>query len=302
MVDFRSKWLRSRLNLWDYEGELPNVEAGVSVPRIIHQTFSSKQLPRDLSKNVANLRALNSEWEYRFYDDAVIAEFVEARYGRKVLELYNRINPHYGAARADLFRYLLLYQFGGVYLDIKSITRRPLRLSVQEDDCYVLSHWSNRPHGPRAGYGMHPELGAKGEFQQWHIIAAAGHPFLRRVIARVLRNIEEYVPYLDGVARRGILRVTGPVAYTLAINQILDRHPHRIVDLEGGLGLLYSLYPGDQQHYSLFTEHYTASTAPVISLTGARGAFDLPFALHRRAFAYCLQLVKRQRRKRTLGI
>ena len=36
------------------------------------------------------------------------------------MQFYERINPNYGAAKADIFRVLVLHKYGGVYFDIKS--------------------------------------------------------------------------------------------------------------------------------------------------------------------------------------
>ena len=47
-----------------------------------------------------------------------------------------------------------------------------------------------------------------------------GHPFLKAVIEMVLRNTRTYTP-LDGFAKFAILRVTGPITYTLAIVPLL---------------------------------------------------------------------------------
>ena len=38
-----------------------------------------------------------------------------------MLNIYNSIDESYGPCRADLFRYLILYDKGGIYLDIDTI-------------------------------------------------------------------------------------------------------------------------------------------------------------------------------------
>jgi hypothetical protein len=53
---------------------------------------------------VDELRIGNPGWQYRFDDDAAIESFILTEYGEKILALYRRIDPLYGAARADLFR------------------------------------------------------------------------------------------------------------------------------------------------------------------------------------------------------
>ncbi len=106
--------------------DLPKTEMGKSIPKIIHQTFKTRNLPPELQENVDKLKAKNPGWEYRFYDDSDIIKFISTFYGYEILTYFERINPKYGAARADLFRYLLMYIYGGVYLDIKSTFTRPI--------------------------------------------------------------------------------------------------------------------------------------------------------------------------------
>lgn len=290
----RPRYFCSRMNLWDYTGEIPRVEGACGgIPRIIHQTFPSRALPGELQENVRNIKNLNADWEYRFYDDAAVRQFVEVNYGNNVAALFNCINPDYGAARADLFRYLLMYKCGGIYLDIKASTTTPLRSSIRDDDQYVLSRWRNSPRDYHAGYGLHPEVGSRGEYQQWHIIAAPGHPFLRAVLSKVLRNIEEYIPYLDGVGRRGVLRATGPIAYTLAIEPLLGQHPHRVAASEESLGLQYSVYSTYSHHHLLFHRHYTMNPEPVVVGSRAIKVLDAPFFLCRKICAHSLGMRKK---------
>jgi inositol phosphorylceramide mannosyltransferase catalytic subunit len=252
--------------------KLPAVPLGAGIPRIIHQTFRSHDLPEELRANVAAIEAMNPGWEHRLYDDAEIEAFIRESYGNEILGYYHRIDPRYGAARADLFRYLLLYRVGGVYLDIKSTTVRPLDETLRPDDLYLLSHWRNHAGGPRAGWGMHAELAAtgRGEYQQWHVICAAGHPFLKAVIERVLRNIDAYRPWREKLGQHATVRVTGPIAYTLAILPIRHLHPHRLVQDESEIGLEYSIFPGFG-HTRLFASHYVYVVRPIIATTGLVG-------------------------------
>lgn len=76
-----------------------------SIPKIIHQTFGSTVLPELIQKNVEALKDTNPDWEYRFYDDQDIFDFIRKNYSYQVLKAYNSINPMYGAARAGFFRF-----------------------------------------------------------------------------------------------------------------------------------------------------------------------------------------------------
>lgn len=79
----------------------------------------------------------------RFYDNIAIDAYIATNFGREVHDLYQRIHPSYGAARADLFRYLLIYNEGGYYLDIKRSMVRPLDAVLRSDDRYIVYQWDN---------------------------------------------------------------------------------------------------------------------------------------------------------------
>lgn len=246
---------------------LPSVDLGRRIPRIIHQTYPGTALPERLRDNVATLVATNPGWDHRLYDDGAIERFISEHYPKEILAAYSRIRPEYGAARADLFRYLAVYRLGGVYLDIKSRFTRPIDEVIGEDDRIILSQWRNGAGEAHHGFGLHHELAHidGGEFQQWHIMAAPGHPFLRAVILRVLSNLDDYTPWKYGVGRIGVFRLTGPIAYTLAVYPLLGTAPARVVGNEAMLSLEYSI-TGDYVHKDAFQRHYSQYDTTILTL------------------------------------
>lgn len=253
---------------------------GTSIPRIIHQTFYERKLSDSLQANVDRLRELNPGWEYRFYDDDDIAAFIKGNYPPVIWEYYNRIDKRYGAARADMFRYLVMYKVGGVYLDIKSTATRPLDAVLKDDDRFILSKWY-LPNGEYEHFEVNYDLRniEGGEFQQWHIICAPGHPFLKAVLEAVMTNIDGYDPHLHQTGKRGVLRLTGPVTYTLAILRIIDQHPHRQVDGRNLMGLEYNIFGPDLNHVPLFKGHYSKQTAPIVHMRPLKRAISRLYGL-----------------------
>ena len=187
-----------------------------------------------------------------------------------MLDYYNRIQPEYLVARIDLFKYLLMYKEGGVYLDIKSSTEKPLDEVLLADDVFLLSRW---PVGASQykGWGKHRKLRRIGghEFQQWHIIAAPGHPFLRAVVEAIFDNIERYNPVLHNTGKDGVIRLTGPIVYTLAIAPLLQKCRYRRVTSHEDLSLSYSVFEKrGSTHRTMFKVYYSKLKEPITTLTG----------------------------------
>jgi hypothetical protein len=127
---------------------------------------------------------MNPAWEYRLYDDDAIEAFLLAHYDPAVRAAYQRIDPSYGAARADLFRYLVIYKLGGVYIDIKSRFLRPIDEVLRGDEAFLLSQWSNGPGQIYEGFGLKPEVARVPRHRRLSALApwnrkTRGHPFDR---------------------------------------------------------------------------------------------------------------------------
>lgn len=253
------------------------VEPGERIPRLLHQTWVCRPvslLPERITNNIKHLQELNPTWQYQLWEDESVEAFIKGEYGEEIWHYYTRISSRYGAAKADFFRYLLIYRLGGVYLDIKTSLSKPLDEGIEPTDRLLLSYWDNRPGEPHYTWGYYPELrhlSTRGEFPQWYIACAAGHPFVRTLILRVMHNIDHYSALSVGVGLRGVLRTTGTIVYSLVM------HEERLKDTTGTLsevvegferlGLIYSIYEADLGafgHKQAIKQNYNVETSPVI--------------------------------------
>jgi len=247
----------------DYQIEL---DVNVNIPKIIHQIFfNGESLPLEIINSIDKLKILNPDWEYKFYDEAAIFDFVKIHYGDVMLNHIKKINPKYSIVMSDLFKYLVMYKEGGLYLDIKSTASRPLNQIIKSDDAFLISQWRNQLGFKFWGWGLYDELIKipGGEFHNWYIAAMPNHPFLLKVINSVLFNLDHYTEERFGVGKIGVLRVSGPIAYTLAIAPMLKNYSFRIIDSEAN-GLVYSTYEGKNEHSKLFKFRYINLTEPII--------------------------------------
>ncbi|MEO0356944.1 MAG: glycosyltransferase [Pseudomonadota bacterium] len=235
-----------------------------NIPKIIFQTALADDLAKpDIAGSVQALQDANPGYDYRFFDDATARAFVLDRVPDAVAQKLETLNPAYSVLFADLFRYLVIYEYGGVYFDIKSTSRDPLDQIIQPDDEIILAQWRNGLGQTYEGYGLHQELQRVpgGEVVQWFLMARPKHPILARVLARVYDNIIDYSPYYFGYGRNGVLRTSGPIAFTLAVAPMLVNHDIRFVDLND-VGLIYSIYGEDWLGHTN-PGHYAVQSDPV---------------------------------------
>lgn len=106
--------------LFDIPHILNNVSVKIksksAIPKVIYQTFQTHAVPSSFKEAVDDLIKKNPDYEYRYYDDLDCRDFIET-YFSDILDIYDILIP--GAYKSDLWRLCVIYQFGGVYLDIK---------------------------------------------------------------------------------------------------------------------------------------------------------------------------------------
>lgn len=266
--------LRGSLNKPSNCDFVAGIKMGQQIPKIIHQTYYSKNLPHQIQTNINQLKNENPDWDFRLYDDQDIDDYIQSHFPQ-LFATYKKINPKYGAAKADFFRYLVMYKDGGIYLDIKSGLDKPLSAIIKNTDQYILSYWPR--HYPKIMQGQHNGItNPIGEYQQWYIISVAGHPYLKSVINNVCSNIANYNPFFHDFGSWGVFNLTGPIAYTEAIYPILDQYSHRMEKDHIELGLIYcAIDPKNPYggHHAIFQKkHYSSIEEPVVLQTKLKSA------------------------------
>jgi inositol phosphorylceramide mannosyltransferase catalytic subunit len=231
----------------------------------------------EIRDSLIALKHRNNGWSLTLFSDDQQLDFISKHFSAKVKDCYLRINPRYGAARADLFRYLVIYAIGGVYFDIKSTCLIPLGAFLRNDDSLVIGQWDNQIDRPYEGYGLSPDVWdiAGGEYINWFFAAEPKNPILLDVIMYVLNQINTYQPKENNKGRNGILRVTGPIAWSRAIISSYRKHKNktdyrlRIVN-SADAALVYSIFDTQEisgnptLHRSIFKDHYTNSDEPAV--------------------------------------
>eukprot|EP00667_Euglena_gracilis_P021487 EG_transcript_23548 len=189
------------------------------IPRILHhvttlpsacprsqlqEVVPGKYLNKALAANAAEMRQMNPNWTYRLWDHQSIAVFLSThrhvmnyelglRPDEDVKNIYDSINPHYGSARCDFFRYTLMYMIGGVYMDLKAFSHLPLDKVLQPADGFVaIDEWDQRYF---KGWGNFVDdvPGRGKEHPSWFMASAPRHPVIKSVFLRVLAYYRRYM-------------------------------------------------------------------------------------------------------------
>jgi mannosyltransferase OCH1-like enzyme len=168
------------------------------IPKILSQTWKSRDLPADAARLVEGWRRLNPEFEFRFFDDAG-CRAVMAEAFPQFLDAYDALPRP--VMRADVFRYAVVHRDGGVYADIDMECVKPVAPVLASGECIV----SVEAH---LGATRQAELGYASGVQIANCIfaAAPGHPFFRRAVERAFELFAAH----DPSAPAPVEDITGP--------------------------------------------------------------------------------------------
>lgn len=105
----------------------------MKIPRIIHQVFFSHSgVPAYFSVLSQTWKEKNPDWEYRFWNHNSIEQFMASEF-QNLIPLF-RSFP-YDVQRWHFVRYLILYRYGGLYVDMDYECIKPLDSILSDSLC-----------------------------------------------------------------------------------------------------------------------------------------------------------------------
>ncbi|MCC5902026.1 MAG: glycosyl transferase [Halomonas sp.] len=182
---------KKRFKLPPYAAPLLNTKKLSKVPRVIWQTNFTDKVTLPVYLNYLFNRLMSPSYEYRFMITEARSEFIKNEFP-DVFPYYDRLKI--GAAQADLWRLLILYKFGGVYLDIDAHQVWPLASIVGQnrEELYVMTR--------------------RGEISNYFIASKPDNENIKLLIDKVVENIS-----LN--SSDNIFHLTGPGVF----NECLDK-------------------------------------------------------------------------------
>lgn len=184
-----------------------------NIPKRIFQTHKSIEYIRSkpkLQMAINSWRRFVPEFGYHFYTNEMCDEFMKTEmvqeFGDVIYEVYKRLPL--AVMRADLWRYCIIYKYGGIYADTDTIckcnpniftTYKTMIVCAPEDDAMHLC--------------------------QWTFAAPANSPILKSIIELSIKRTVN-MPVIKG--EHVIHFLTGPGVFTEGIEQFMQENNMKI--------------------------------------------------------------------------
>jgi mannosyltransferase OCH1-like enzyme len=169
----------------------------MAIPKIIWQTYKTDydSIPIKAKTYAIKWQILNPSYEYNYFTDEDIYKFIEEYYGQEMLELAKSFKVP--VMLSDLWRILVIYQFGGIYADIDTEPTDPLDNWLDLSKNFVVAIEN----------GLH--------YVQWAFMAEPKSPIVKSILDTVLERCKE----IDYTKKEFIHYYTGPNVFTEGIRK-----------------------------------------------------------------------------------
>ena len=171
-----------------------------SIPKIIHQTWKSDQIPVIYQSWIEQLKALHPQWEYRFYNDEDCREAI-VRNAPELIPIYD--NYPRAIQRADMFRVFIVYHDGGFYADLDMQCHK----SLDDLCCYscVVAEEKKISSEQRRICDKRYTL----DIANYMFGAVPKHPFIKQLLDELVSCSSKEID-----SDKDVLDVTGPGVFT----------------------------------------------------------------------------------------
>ena len=172
------------------------------IPRQIFQTHKSVSYllskPK-LAKSVASWRKHSPRFRYYFFTDAMCDAFMKEHYYGTIYDAYLKLPM--AVMKADLWRYCVIYKYGGIYADVDTVCEQRPELLIKDGAQLCLAPEPDCPY-----------------FCQWVFAAPPGSPIMKAIIDLSVKRIHDQAEFKG---QDLIHYLTGPALFTDAIDQYL---------------------------------------------------------------------------------
>jgi mannosyltransferase OCH1-like enzyme len=169
------------------------IKLEVNIPKIIHQTYKSlEQLPDAWKETPNTWKTYNPDWKYMFWSDHDCRELVKS-YFPDFLRVFD--SYEYNIQRADAIRPILMYIYGGLYVDCDIACKKSI------DDLFYTKSEIYLIRTPTNGVVTNCIMASKKD-----------HPFWREIINEMVERFDNPESWWIG-KHITVMWTTGPMMF-----------------------------------------------------------------------------------------
>tara|TARA_B100000123_G_scaffold268260_2_gene242696 strand:- start:1952 stop:2722 length:771 start_codon:yes stop_codon:yes gene_type:complete len=216
----------SYFGLFLKKSENPEIKNN-KIPKIIIQTWKDENIPQKYLPLIESVKSLNNDYKYLFFSDEDIESFIKKNY----LEYYNTYqNLPIKIQKIDFFRYLAVYHYGGIYLDLDMQVNKNMDELLTNDIVFPVDEYINVYNKRIKRYGDFYDKNQYFLLGQYAFASVPKHPFLRTLIDDIHKNINKTIKNVNHNSENYVYSTTGPDFVTKKYMEFENKYSISILD------------------------------------------------------------------------
>jgi mannosyltransferase OCH1-like enzyme len=155
------------------------------IPKTIIQTDNKNKIPQLIYDNLKQILEHNPEYDYRLITDEEAIVILKNNFDERTLAAFQQLKL--GAAKGDFIRYIALFLYGGVYLDLDASINMNLNEIIDPQDEFIFFINGDR------------------NLEQFCFAIRPRHSLMELIIKEMVNRLEKREPH--------IFLATGPILF-----------------------------------------------------------------------------------------
>jgi inositol phosphorylceramide mannosyltransferase catalytic subunit len=164
------------------------------IPKTIIQTYNKSKIHPFIYSNIMEILKRNPEYDYRLITDNDGIFLIKKYFTERVLNAFKQLTL--GAAKGDFIRYIVLYLYGGVYLDLDASIDLGLNTLIDRDAEFIFF------------------INGDANLEQFCFMIKPRHVLMEKIIEEMVTRIENKEP--------SIFIATGPTLFNDVIYNTMN--------------------------------------------------------------------------------
>jgi len=164
------------------------------IEKNIIQTYKNNNINKFIYNNIKRILLLNNDYNYIFITDEIAIDLIKNNFDENTLSAFKKLNI--GSAKGDFIRYIAIYVYGGVYLDLDASIETKLDNFIPKDADFLFFYDKNK------------------NIQQWCFMCISKNIIVKKIIEEMVRRINNN--------EQNIFLATGPTLVTDVIYNLVN--------------------------------------------------------------------------------
>lgn len=222
----------SRHQIFTNIKELSQPTTPLVIPKylfVTHETIEKINLHK-----FREIKRKNKHWNIFFFSNQDRERFLKTYYP-DYYKRYQKISSTYGAAKADFWRYIIIYHYGGIYIDSSVEVYQNLDSIIDDKKGLIVTkhHTINL---------FCANIWGKDLYWNWFFAAPPKNNILEALIKTICKNMDNHRNYLPTISPNSFLTIssyhtfilTGPVIFDKVVVEFEKKGKDNIYKLEKG--------------------------------------------------------------------